>query len=599
MNEREIEGYILDGMARALWVHAYMIWATEVEPAPMLHGESWDEAAPNNKATRAASLKAAKALTELYTKANKDFGLVAAHPLASLFATVDSGRPDESGRATRADRAYGLGEDLAHLAMGTMDRHDSAVRGGIAIPHFKVVLDDDGRNISWDGGWEWEPGFGDPGRWTPNPRWGGSEIQSLLFDNMRYSVSQAKRWAQDHGLKYGSVDTTANYHRLRQFDPGDRRCRTIELGHDIKAIVCETTNPAAQGEILLLDKDPKEQARTVKLLKEVFGKPHVIIADNVGAAIANMEVHEFMLIVSEVNVLGTKTGVDFLAFVQEHYPHMVDRFVFLSDTSVRHHRRALKGAPDEFRRAVQGMSSTGTSRTQTVGPLSGPDLAAAVGGILPTIDESLGPDGRPRGRPWQGDKVFIAAIWRTLKQDHRFRGMTLEQFKRHLIAANRDRLLDLARADTSGEFDPDELAESEIVEDGDSLHFVVDRRRKHNPGGAIRNPAMMSTKAFAEIVNAELPYIVAETGAEGKPRGRFGDRKIFIAALWRQLRTHPRLHHISLDDFKRRLYEAHRARLVELARADLVQAMDHREVMDSETDVGGAQFHFVVDRTVA
>ena len=104
---------------------------------------------------------------------------------------------------------------------------------------------------------------------------------------------------------------------------------------------------------------------------------------------------------------------------------------------------------------------------------------------------------------------------------------------------------------------------------------------------------VLSLRNFAATVTAELPYVLDESTKEGQARGRFG-RKVFIAALWRALQTHPRLRDLSLPEFKRRLYEAHRARLLTLARADFVQAMAPDEVAASEHDVGGAVFHLVV-----
>jgi deoxyribodipyrimidine photolyase-like uncharacterized protein len=107
-------------------------------------------------------------------------------------------------------------------------------------------------------------------------------------------------------------------------------------------------------------------------------------------------------------------------------------------------------------------------------------------------------------------------------------------------------------------------------------------------------------RQFAADVNAELPYIVQEAGLDGRAKGRFGDRKVFIAALWRQLRTQPSFHGMTIKEFKDRLYEAHRQRLVTLARADLVAAMDPTEVAESEwAGPGGIPtYHLVVDPDV-
>jgi hypothetical protein len=76
--------------------------------------------------------------------------------------------------------------------------------------------------------------------------------------------------------------------------------------------------------------------------------------------------------------------------------------------------------------------------------------------------------------------------------------------------------------------------------------------------------------------------------------GVFGERKVFIAAAWHQLRRRPGYASLTLDDFKARLVRAHRAGELVLARADLVAAMDPGLVAASETLADSATFHFVV-----
>ena len=76
--------------------------------------------------------------------------------------------------------------------------------------------------------------------------------------------------------------------------------------------------------------------------------------------------------------------------------------------------------------------------------------------------------------------------------------------------------------------------------------------------------------------------------------GVFGDRKVFIAAVWHELRRSPSWSSLTLDEFKARLVIAHRAGDLALARADLVAAMDPDLVAASETTTDGASFHFIV-----
>ena len=88
------------------------------------------------------------------------------------------------------------------------------------------------------------------------------------------------------------------------------------------------------------------------------------------------------------------------------------------------------------------------------------------------------------------------------------------------------------------------------------------------------------------IVIAALPTIHRE--------GRFGNRKIFIAALWDRV---GKKIHMSLLEFW--LIDQHRQRRLVLARADLIAAMPYDLVMRSEANTegvySGATFHFVVD----
>jgi len=75
---------------------------------------------------------------------------------------------------------------------------------------------------------------------------------------------------------------------------------------------------------------------------------------------------------------------------------------------------------------------------------------------------------------------------------------------------------------------------------------------------------------------------------------RFGDRKVFISAVFRAMAKAG--HDVgSLDAFKARLIVANRDGLLQLARADLVGAMPAAAVSASEIRSLGAEFHFVID----
>lgn len=71
------------------------------------------------------------------------------------------------------------------------------------------------------------------------PRRPSMSAQSLLFDRAAgWTPSKSKAWAQTHGYRYGKVDVTDQYIRLRQSNPkGSTVKRTIPFGRGIRAVV--------------------------------------------------------------------------------------------------------------------------------------------------------------------------------------------------------------------------------------------------------------------------------------------------------------------------------------------------------------------------
>ncbi|SIO23849.1 hypothetical protein SAMN05444166_3175 [Singulisphaera sp. GP187] len=81
--------------------------------------------------------------------------------------------------------------------------------------------------------------------------------------------------------------------------------------------------------------------------------------------------------------------------------------------------------------------------------------------------------------------------------------------------------------------------------------------------------------------------------ARSSPTGRFGADKVFVGHVWSGLRDQPAFAAMGPDEFKRRLAEANNARLLDLSRADMVEAMDPEDVRLSEVPYLGATFHFI------
>jgi hypothetical protein len=84
-----------------------------------------------------------------------------------------------------------------------------------------------------------------------------------------------------------------------------------------------------------------------------------------------------------------------------------------------------------------------------------------------------------------------------------------------------------------------------------------------------------------------------QSAADECATGRFGDNKVFIIHVWRALQNDANFRSMDLPAFKQRLAEANNARLLDLSRADLVQAMDPDDVRLSEVTYHSAVFHFI------
>ena len=80
--------------------------------------------------------------------------------------------------------------------------------------------------------------------------------------------------------------------------------------------------------------------------------------------------------------------------------------------------------------------------------------------------------------------------------------------------------------------------------------------------------------------------------ARASKTGRFGDDKVFISHVLRQL-TDEGARVNDAEEFKDRLVSVHRRELLSLSRADLVEAMDSKDVAASEARYLSATFHFV------
>ena len=107
--------------------------------------------------------------------------------------------------------------------------------------------------------------------------------------------------------------------------------------------------------------------------------------------------------------------------------------------------------------------------------------------------------------------------------------------------------------------------------------------------------AVVVDHASTDDLNGELTTFALHTlqAARGTKVGWFGDNKVFISQVWNHLHAQQEFAAITLAHFKERLVEAHRRRLLELSRADLVERMNADDVADSETRYLDGVFHLL------
>jgi len=191
----------------------------------------------------------------------------------------------------------------------------------------------------------------------------------------------------------------------------------------------------------------------------------------------------------------------------------------------------------------------------------------------------------PRG----GDKVYAIFAWQAWNAEHDF--LELDEFKRRLFEAHQAGSLALSRADLVEAMNGEMVRRSEVrppwaSQDG-SLYTGPAFHLIRSPAPATRVAAGSDLEDFARCVL---------TAARASPTGRWHKTKVFISHVWEEFELPPTFRGrgaMDLNDFKKMLGAAHRAGLLRLGRADLVEAMNPADVKASETPYLNGVFHFV------
>jgi len=195
------------------------------------------------------------------------------------------------------------------------------------------------------------------------------------------------------------------------------------------------------------------------------------------------------------------------------------------------------------------------------------------------------------------DDVLDALAWKLIGFDDSVRKFTIKVVKTALF----NRELDDGRATDFKKAASQLLAKrlGACRDDSKELRGAVLRSwiDQHFQAGPIGVGARVGTATLAAPpqVELDLPTFAerVKTAAGSCTTGRYGSNKVFVAHVWMALQSDPIFQNMSLAAFKDRLAEANNARLLDLSRADLVQAMNPDDVCQSEVQYLNATFHFV------
>lgn len=109
-----------------------------------------------------------------------------------------------------------------------------------------------------------------------------------------------------------------------------------------------------------------------------------------------------------------------------------------------------------------------------------------------------------------------------------------------------------------------------------------------------KTPTSKETPSLIKA-NPSYPDLAAliKQAAKKCETGLFGSEKVFISHVWKKMVEVFPEHHCSLEHFKQVLVELNRRSLIDLCRADLIEALDKQDLSESLLSDLGSSFHFI------
>jgi HK97 family phage major capsid protein len=100
------------------------------------------------------------------------------------------------------------------------------------------------------------------------------DVQTVIFDQDKFTATEAKKWLKEHDMKAPEVDETENTYRFRQFDPGEcsggYATLTENMPDGVRMVVCKRKKAEAKKD----EKKEESIDQRLQKIRETFYATH-------------------------------------------------------------------------------------------------------------------------------------------------------------------------------------------------------------------------------------------------------------------------------------------------------------------------------------